>query len=505
LSVQSEPALRVLAGALSCGVDLIDDLSRLVTDDHFSDPTLRTLWRAVLTYRSVASGVLTRRVIENMTSKVAPGTAALIREQFDALQRQPETPDTARWAAHELREERERWLTSRMFSDAQEIMSGEVTEEPDALGRPGRTWAGPADAREWAERRLAEIATETAVSESPADDVLREGRTILDDFVRARTSDRSRVPLTGIPSFDEMTLGLGKGLIMVAAPSGFGKTQLCVSLAYHAAQMQGLNVYFATSETVRELVRARLVARHSRHPKFADHCADLNLPLGLDSKLIDRGMLPEEHIPLLRDVAIDWGANGQRTDTEGTCYVAQMPFGQTVSALRAMVDIRARAAKPDLVIVDYIALMASTGRHSSTREELSTLVKESAHMAVDFDKGSGVPLVSPWQMNRKSQEEFVRTGELDPNGLAETAEAVNSAHLVVALSPDGARNGRKAGVKVNVLKCRDGVTLTGEQGIPVEVDYATSYFEQRVSAGAGSSFEPGSDESMDLLGSFAGS
>lgn len=482
--MSQDAASKVLSGLLAGDAGLIDEIQRRVTEEHFVDPTLRSIYRLILSYRSISGGVLNRDAVEQFTSRVDAGTAALMRETFDALAADPVTPDVVRWQAHELRAQREMLLTQRAFREASDILTGSITEEPDASGRPGRTWSGPADAREYLEARLAEIRSEVALSEAPAADVLREGRAILEDYIRARDEDKSRIPKTGLDQFDELTGGLSKGLIMVAAPSGLGKTQFCVSLAYHASQEQGLHVYFATSETVRVTVRARLVARHSMHPKFAELRDQLDLPHGLDSKKIDRGMLPEAHVPFLATVAKDWGATGQ-TSSEGTCYVSQMPHGQTMAGLASQIEARSRVCRPDLVIIDYLALMSSLARrYASTREELSAIVKEAQHFAIDFNKGDGVPVISPWQLNRESQKEMVRTGQLDTSGLAETAEAVNSAHLVVALSPDGERDGRMAGVRLNILKSRDGQVLLGDQGIPLTVDYAASYFQPRVGVGA---------------------
>lgn len=480
-----DAASQVLSGLLTNDVSLIDEVQRRLGEEHFTDPTLRQLYSLILTYRSISQGgVLGRDAVEQFTSKVDAGTAALMREVFDALVATPVTPDVCRWQVHEMRGLHELRLTQIAMREASDILAGSIAEEPDAMGRPGRTWSGPADAREYLARAIGEIQAEVSVAESPAADVLREGRAIIEDYVKARDEDKSRRPMTGIEAFDTLTGGLGKGLIMVAAPSGLGKTQWCVSLAYHASQMQGLHVYFATSETVRVTVRARMVARHSMHEKFAEDRDRLNLPHGLDSQKIDRGLLNPDHVSFLAKVAIDWGAQGQ-TSSDGTCMVAQMPHGQTMTGLAAQIDARSRVVKPDLVIIDYLALMSSLSRrYASSREELSAIVKEAAHFSVDFNKGQGVPTVSPWQLNRESQKEMVRTGQLDTTGLAETAEAVNSAHLVVALSPDGTRDGRIAGLRKNILKSRDGQVLLGEQGIPLTVDYAASYFTQGVGAGA---------------------
>ena len=91
-----DPASRVLSGLLSCGIGLIDDISRSITEAHFTDPTLKSLYRAVLTYRTVAGGVLSPDGVAGLTSGVDAGTAALVRETYDALVAQPETVDGAR-------------------------------------------------------------------------------------------------------------------------------------------------------------------------------------------------------------------------------------------------------------------------------------------------------------------------------------------------------------------------------------------------------------------------
>lgn len=435
-----DPAERVLSGLLACGVGLIDEVSRSITESHFTDPTLKSLYRAILVYRTVAGGALSADGVAGLTSGADAGTAALVREVYDALVARPETMDGTRWAAEELRAERERWLTLAALRDAQEIASGSVTEEPDARGNPGRTWAGPSDARQWVSERVSEIAAEVAVSDAPAADVFGEARDILSDYVTARDEDKSRRPMFGIPALDDITGGLGRGeLVMVAASSGFGKSQMCVSLAYNAAVEQNLHVYFATSETVRKTVRARLVARHSRNAKFAELRESFSCPKGLNSKEIDRGKIPPEQVQFLGVVAADFDRMRQDPDA-GSLWVAQMPYGQTMPGLAAAAEARARAARPDLLIVDYLALMSGTRRFQSKREELSSIVIDAAHLVVDFARGEGIPMVSPWQLNRESQKDMVRTGELDSSGLAETAEAVNSQPLhSKVLTPTGFR------------------------------------------------------------------
>ncbi|MFA7264806.1 MAG: DnaB-like helicase C-terminal domain-containing protein [Candidatus Nanopelagicales bacterium] len=475
-----DSASQVVAGMLSNDVVLIDEIDRSVKEEHFVDPTLRSLFRSAIYYRRQADGVLPSAAIDALTGDLDAGTAALFRETYESLRDAGVTSDIARFAAHTLRREHEKRLTQIALRESSDILVGSITEE-GPNGRPGRTWSGPADAREWAAARIQEINTESQLEEAPAADVMQEGRDVLTDYVRARDEDTSGRPLFGLPTLDEKIGGLGKGLAMIAAPSGFGKSQLCVGLSYHASQLQGRSVFFATSETVRSMVRSRLVARHSLHEKFADFRDEFNLPKGLDSALIDRGKLPETVMPYLVAVAKDWGADGS-INSDGACYVSQMPYGMTMLSLKAQIEAYSRIRVPDLVVIDYLALMSS-GRHTlSSREELATLVKEAAHFSVDFRKGRGVATVSPWQLNRESQKEWTRTGDLDPNGLADTSEAVNSAYIVIAMSPDGERESQTARIKMNILKHRGGEVVMGDRAIPVLVDYSTSYFTEAVGA-----------------------
>jgi hypothetical protein len=124
-------------------------------------------------------------------------------------------------------------------------------------------------------------------------------------------------------------------------------------------------------------------------------------------------------------------------------------------------------------------------------------------LAIDYDKGNGLPLVTPWQINRASQEEMDRTGEVNLRGLAETAEIVNTPDMVLALSPDGTRDGRFANLRLGVLKNRDGNVLLGGDAIPVRMDYATSYLSSRVSSDGGGSEDIWGGSSFDDAGAAA--
>lgn len=471
-----DPARILLSALFANDIHLIDDVSRFLTEAHFTDPNLRSLYRSTLSFRSIADGVLTATAVSDLVSNTDAGTAALISELYASLSATPATPADARWAVSRLRADREQWLTQTALADASEILNGSVKEESG-----DRVWSGPADAREWASSRIAEIASEVSVDSSPAGDVRSEAQDIVKAYITAQNEDRSHRPKFGLPTLDELSGGLGPGeLVVIAAPSGLGKSHACVDLAYEAVVTQGLSVYFATSETVRAVVRNRIISRHSRHEKFTDVREHLGTPFGLDSSQIARGALDSSLLEFFALVVHDFST------IDGSLWIAQVPHGQTIPILSSQVESRSRARPVDLVIDDYLALRAGVRRYASKREELVTIITDAKHFAVDFNKGAGVPFVSPWQFNRQAQQEMERTGELDLKGLADTSEIVNAADMVLSLAPDGARDGRFANLKLGVLKNRDGAVLLGGDAIPIRVDYATSHFAQRMSSGTDS-------------------
>ena len=114
------------------------------------------------------------------------------------------------------------------------------------------------------------------------------------------------------------------------------------------------------------------------------------------------------------------------------------------------------------------------------REELSSLMKDAKLLAVNFNNGAGVPLVSPWQVNRAAREQAEAEGMYTSKALSETAEATNSSDIILSLLAPTDNTSRHTDVTMQILKNRDGETANG---LTVSVDYATSTFRSRLVPG----------------------
>ena len=196
-------------------------------------------------------------------------------------------------------------------------------------------------------------------------------------------------------------------------------TQHCVQLAWRTAVEQGQNVFFATTETVRHVVMCRIAARHSLHPKF-------EFPQGLDSILIERGKLsvPEEKIftAVLQDL--------KNNDEYGKLHIAQVPRGATLSYVESRMRKHQQDWNIDLFLMDSLNLLKPDARRANEREEMNDILKDSKSLAVSFNDGAGVPIVSPWQMSRDKFSLATNVGFYELGSLSDTSEAEKSPDLI---------------------------------------------------------------------------
>lgn len=239
-------------------------------------------------------------------------------------------------------------------------------------------------------------------------------------------------------------------------------TSLCVQLAWHAAVRQAKNVVILTTETVRGTVRRRLVARHSVLEHFG-------IPGGINSRDLRNGTLPDTLEPKYAEVVADITTN----PGYGRIYIVQVPRSADMAYIESKMFRIQRMFDIDLCIMDYLALLKSERRRNSDREELSNTLKAAKQLATTFNDGTGVPFVSPWQVSRLARAEANRSGMYDPSALSETAEAANSADLIIGLLAPTDNDSRVTNVKLQLMKHRDGEKASS---LECQVDYATSHF-----------------------------
>lgn len=410
-----------------------------------------------------------------MRAKFDVGTRAMYAETYAALAGSP-CPE---WHEYQhstdmLRQLAGERATGEALATGKAILAGLVRLED------GTELRGPDDAREFVLGALAEAQLLSTDSETAEGDISAEGGDVLAAYAEARALRDSGKPVgvqVGIESVDKgLAGGIKKGLTLVVGSTGSGKSTFCVQVAWHNAVMEGRNVQYFTTEQARDEVRAKIVARHSCLPQFG-------LQHGLDSSRILSGWLRRGEEQVLADVVADLKGGGY-----GQIQTVQMPDNCTVSMMRTRSEGLARAARPDVLVMDYLQLLAPERktRDSRVHEDQSGIVKTAHSWALTAYRQTGVSLISPWQANqagatalRGGQERF----SVDTH-MSATKEAGNTAGMVLALGlrEEDTTKGRAVPLKLSVVKHRGGAA--GES-FDLTADYATSRFSEHGSAGGG--------------------
>lgn len=450
------------------GLRLLDRAMALpLTDEHFADPNQRVLFILARRYADQARGIITRAALEDFLRQQDPGKTLLYLTLYDSLTAEAHAASEFLHSLSQVKDLDTERRTGDSLAQAMQILRHGARDEH------GLELRGHADARGYLMKALGDI-DRRASSESPEGDTGREAAAVREAYALAqshRANGTSPGVSTGMPLLDaRLGGGLYRGqLCLIAAWTSIGKTAVCVNFAWNAAVMQGKNVVYFTSETLREEVRLRLVTRHSMLPGFGLAAGEAP---GLNSRDVRAGTLSAFGFSKLGEVLHDWEHN----PAYGKRYVVQLPRGATMSVVEARLAAISRQFQPDLVVIDYLALLRAENARKDRREDLSGILMDAKEGARTFADGLGVPLISPWQVNRDGWKQAKERKEYDLAALAESAEASNSADIVLTLleseADDGSR-GRRVPLSLDILKNR-----AGEKGrnMKIVADYATSTF-----------------------------
>lgn len=436
-----------------------------LSPDHFQDPVQRTLVLLCQRYADQTRGVLPRAALEDLLRDRPPGTALMYLSYYDLAVAACPSASGFRHSVLQLRELAAIDATGKALAQGMEILRAGARDD-----ETGEELKGHADARQHVLAAFADVERETVAGSAPEGNIRTRQEMHQVHEAYAKAKERRSKGITpgigiGLPQVDEVLGGgLNPGeLALIAGYTSSGKSQLCAQIAWYASVMQGRNVVFFTAETSRDQTKVKLVARHSRHPKFG-------LKHGLNSRDIRGGTLDADEYKAFQAVMSDFAGGDY-----GMLEIAQLRRRSTVAMLESRLSSFSRQFRPDLVIIDYLALLRPDRVRRDRREELGLILIDAAELAVTFDDGRGVPVISPWQMSREGKKAARERGGYNLNDLSETAEASNTPHVVISLlEPDADdTHGRKVPEQLDVLKNRENERYVR---LNLVADFATSRF-----------------------------
>ncbi len=246
--------------------------------------------------------------------------------------------------------------------------------------------------------------------------------------------------ILGVPSgfkdLDAVLNGFQKSdLIILAARPAMGKTAFALNIAQQAALKGGANVIIFSLEMSKEQLGQRMLSMESRIESNKLATADLNQK--------------------------DWDDLSVACDrlSEAKIYIDDTPG---ISMMEIKNKCRRHKAEEglDLVIVDYLQLMTSSGRFDSRQQEISTLSRSLKLLARELD----VPVIVLSQLSRAVESRTDHKPMLAD--LRESGSIEQDADIVIFLYRDDyytKENSEKPGVcDVMIEKHRRGATKTVE-------------------------------------------
>ncbi len=184
---------------------------------------------------------------------------------------------------------------------------------------------------------------------------------------------------TGLEDLDNMTSGLQSGdLIIIAARPSLGKTALALNIASHAAMNDGKVVGMFSLEMSKESLVTRLLCSEAR----------------IDGHKLRTGFASKD----------DW-----KRITPALGRLSEAPFYIDDTPALSVMQIRAKARRMkaekglDLLIVDYLQLVAGPSRSENRTQEVAYISRNLKSIAKELK----VPLIALSQLSRAPEQ---RTG-----------------------------------------------------------------------------------------------
>ena len=249
---------------------------------------------------------------------------------------------------------------------------------------------------------------------------------------------------TGFKDFDSMTSGFQKtDLIILAGRPAMGKTALALSMLANAAIDYKKTVAFFSLEMGREQLVQRILCRQAQ----------------VNMHLLRTGRLPQRDFPKL-SIAVG-------PISEAKVYIDDHP-SLNILELRAKCRRLKAQQGLDMVMVDYLQLMAGVGRQENRQQEISQISRGLKGLAKELE----IPVLALSQLSRAVEQ---RGGEGEPklSDLRESGAIEQDADLVMFVYRDEVYNkdAEKGKAKIILAKQRNGPT--GDVPLTFVSDYAS--------------------------------
>lgn len=264
--------------------------------------------------------------------------------------------------------------------------------------------------------------------------------------------------------------------MLVAAYVKQGKTILTSNLAYSGV-MQGLNGLFISLEMNFDEMRDMFYVLHGCHPDWYNHSKYKNLVGKITYDKVIYGELSDMEQDFFNIIADDFST---RTDF-GNLYLYQPTEALTPSKLEMIAyeynsQLKEVGKQLDFIVVDYVGLMApdKNDRYGDWNIDLNGIIKKLKNLALNFDTGRKIRMISPFQINRTGHKEAEKNdGQYKLSALSNANEAERSSDVVITTYMT--EDMKKAGIiKIGCLAHRKGSEFSTFEA---HIDFGTKHIK----------------------------
>ena len=263
-----------------------------------------------------------------------------------------------------------------------------------------------------AEKSIFDISMKRSGSDTlvPICDVMTNTYAQIEELARLK-GKVSGVP-TGYHELDNLLTGLHGGeLILIGARPSMGKTSFAINLAQYAAVKAGKTVAVFSLEMPREQIAMRML------------CTEASV----DMQSVRRGLIDDDGWMRL-------------TDALGPLASCHLYLDDTAGLSPSQLRSRCRRLMAehglDLIVIDYLQLMAADGRHDNRQQEVSEISRTLKLIALELK----VPLIACAQLSRANaqrQDKRPMLSDLrDSGSIEQDADVVMFLHREDYYNPD---------------------------------------------------------------------
>lgn len=367
----------------------------------------------------------------------------------------------------ERAEERRTRLVNDLLRDSAQILQTGVEVQE---GKNKRHLRGPVDAVRYLINKSHDIVMPTTGARLSGEITL-DGEEFKQEYEKVENDPLSGIgQFTGIQQMDEALGGAKKFELWThAAFTGGLKSTLLLNWLYNQAVYYRYDSLMFSLEMPYIQCRRILYAMHSLHGKFKDDRIRLGIQKspgpnhGLDYGKIRDGKLSQEEKTFLMDYVVpDFNS--------GTYGKINIEVADPDKADYNMADLRAKAeliyskAPFNLLGVDHAGLLAPRKWVPSTTDRLNEVLRDAKRMAMSFNRGAGMAVVTLFQISRegfkaaekiaeKSQGTYTN-GPYNLTHLSYANECERSSDIVTASYIDNELRNQNR-VLIQCLKSRD--------------------------------------------------